>query len=263
MSTQLLRQGIRLRADARSRQTWFDACTNATPQGWVRAATQFEIALASNGDLVDVSNLSSVTLEAAPFDDKDGPRVLSRTLPLSALDAGLTEATWADGSRQHALFVFSSGEMNVALSGADHADFWLVVTALTAAGDPIVCGTGKLILADDGTFNAAPPPPANPGAGITVTQADLRYAPLDAAWAWAAGVSSVGDGAPGSLENLPTAGLSVPALRTVYLPGAGGYTGELQDWLLLSGTDATADGQTQRPADFDPSTNPKVWWRKR
>ena len=49
MPNQLLRQGIRLRADARSRQPLLDFYTNATPQGWVRAATQFEVALASGG----------------------------------------------------------------------------------------------------------------------------------------------------------------------------------------------------------------------
>ena len=259
MSTQLLRQGIRLRADARSRHPLLDFYTNATPQGWVRAATQFEIALASGGGLVDVTNLASVSIEAAPYADKDGPRILAKTLPGTALFPGLTEATWAEGTAQHALFTLSSGEMNVALSGRDRADFWLVVTALTLAGDPIVCGTGRLILADDGTFNAAPPPPANPGMGLTVEQADARYAAL-AALAWAPAVTSVGDGAGGSLEALPTSGLDTPTLRTIYLPGG---AGELQDWLLLAGATATLPGQVQRPDDFDPTTNAKIWLRKR
>ena len=259
MSIQLIRQGIRLRADARSRQPLLDVYTNATPQGWTRAATQFEVALDSGGSLVDVTNLSSVTIEAAPYDNKDGPRVLAKTLAGSALDGGLTEATWADGSRQHALFVLNSGEMNIFINGLERADFWLVVSVLTAAGDPIVCGTGRLILADDGTFNAAPPPPANPGTGLTVAQADARYLPA-AALAWAAGVTSVGDGAAGSLEVLPTMGLSVPALRTIFLPGD---PGELQDWVLLAGATATFPGQAQRPNDFDFNTNARVWIRKR
>ena len=236
-----------------------DCYTNATPQGWVRAATQFEIALASAGGLVDVTNLSSVTIEAAPHAEKDGPRVFAKTLAGSALDAGLTESTWADGSRQHALFVLSSGEMNIALSGADRAEFWLVISALTSAGDPLVCGTGRLVLADDGTFNAAPPPPANPGAGITVDQADRRYAPADAAYAWAPAISSVGDGAAGSLEALPTVGLNLPSLRTIYLPDPD----ELQDWLLAGGTAVTAAGQVQRPNDFHATANARVWTRKR
>ena len=259
MTTQLTRQGIRLRADARSRQPLLDFYTNATPQGWVRAATQFEVALGSGGTLVDVTNLSSVSIEAAPYADKDGARVFAKTLAGTALDPTLSEATWADGTRQHALFVLSSAEMNVALAGADRADFWLVVTALTLTGDPIVCGTGRLILTDNGTFNAAPPPPANPGMGLTVEQADARYT-TQAASAWAAGVTSVGDGAAGSLEALPTAGLSLPALRTIYLPGG---NGELQDWVLLAGTTATTAGQTQRPGDYDANVNARVWVRKR
>ncbi len=265
MSLQLLRQGIRLRADARSRQPLLDFYTNATPQGWVRAATQFEIALASGGGLVDVTNLASVTIEAVPCANKDGARVFSKTLAGSALDPGLTEATWAEGSRQHALFVLTSAEMNVALpSGADRADFWLVVTAITTAGDPLVCGTGRLVLADDGTFNNAPPPPANPGAGITIDQADARYLRAGAGGDFAPALTSVGDGAAGSLEALPTLGLPLPALRTIYVPARD----ELQDWLLLGGTGADAadpQGQpaVQRPNDFDAAANARVWFRKR
>ena len=259
MTNQLLRQGIRLRADGRSRQPLLDFYTNATPQGWVRAATQFEVALASGGSLVDVTNLASVTIEAAPYADRDGARAFSKTLAGSALDAGLTEPTWADGSRQHALFVLSSGEMNIALGGADRAPFWLVVSAWTTAGDPVVCGTGRFLLADDGTFNAAPPPPANPGAGLTVDQADLRYARAGTAGDFLPAVTSVGDGAAGSLEVLPTIGLPAPTLRTVYLPAAD----ELQDWLLVAGAGATVAGQVQRPADFDATTNAKTWIRKR
>ena len=146
MSIQLVRQGIRLRTDERRRGPLLDTFTHATPQGWVRAATQFEVALASGGALVDVGNLSSVTLEASPEAGPGRARVFARTLPGSALDASLTEATWADGSKQHALFVFSSAEMNVALGGETRADFWLVVTALTTAGDPLVCGAGRFIL---------------------------------------------------------------------------------------------------------------------
>ena len=211
---------------------------------------------------MDVANLASVTIEAAPYADQGRRRASSpRRSPVPRSTPALTEATWADGSRQHALFILSSGEMNVALGGADRADFWLVVTALTTAGDPLVCGTGRFILADDGTFNAAPPPPANPGAGITIEQADLRYARGRRA-AVDAGRHQRRrrrGGQPG--EPLPTAGLSVPALRTIYLPAAAGD--ELQDWLLVAGTDATVAGQVQRPADYDAATNPRVWFRKR
>ncbi len=262
MSTQLHRQGIRLRADERSRQPLLDAYTNATPQGWARAATQFEVALASGGSLVDVSNLSSVTLAGAPYDDRGGACAFFRTLAGADLNNTLTEAAWADGSAQHALFTFSNAEMNLPLDGADAADFWLVITALTQAGDGIVCGTGRFTVRDDGAFTDAPLPPANPGAGITVDQADARYARLGAnggSGEFLAAITSVGDGTRHSLESVPTAGSALPALCTVYLPASD----ELQSWLLAASTAATAAGTIQRPLDYDATANARAWFRKR
>lgn len=227
MSFQLVRQGIRLRTDERRRGPLLDAFTHATPQGWVRAATQFEVALARGGVLVDVGNLSSVTLEASPEADRDGARVFSRTLAGSALDASLTEATWADGSKQHALFTFSSAEMNVALGGEARADFWLVVTVLTTAGNPLVCGAGRFILVDDGTFAGAPPPPANPGSGLTIAQADARYAPAAGVLNFAPGITGTTGGGGGHLDGVPTA--TLPGYYALVMREAGqGLTG----WVL-------------------------------
>lgn len=173
MSLQLVRQGIRLRADERSRLPLLDAFTNATPQTWVRAATQFEVALARGGNLVDISNLASVTLEASPYDQRSAGRVFSQTLSGAALDAALTEQTWADGTQQHALFTFSSAEMNVPLGGKTRADLWLVISAVTSQGNPLVCGAGRLTLVEDGAFAgapAAPGLPTGPAAVQTLTQ---------------------------------------------------------------------------------------------
>ncbi len=244
MSIQLVRQGIRLRTDERRRSPLLDAFTNATPQGWVKSATQFEVALARGGALVDVSNLSSVTLEASPADGRDGARVFSRTLAGSALDGSLTEATWADGSKQHALFVFSSGEMNVALNGADRADFWLVVTALTNAGDPLVCGAGRLTMADDGAFASAPPPPANPGAGMTIAQADVRYAQTTGVLNFASGVTGTSGGGGGNLDGLVTAAL--PSYYALMVRESGlGLTG----WVLEPDVDPVGGARVVVPGD--------------
>lgn len=70
-------------------------------------------------------------------------------------------------------------------------------------------------------------------------------------------VTSVGDGAAGSLEKLPTFGLAVPALRTIYVSA----DDAVEHWLLVASSAATAAG-IQRPSDFNSSTNAKVWFRK-
>ena len=256
MSLQLVRQGIRLRTDERRRGPLLDAFTNATPQGWVRAATQFEVALARGGVLVDVSNLSSVTLEASPEASRDGARVFSRTLAGNALDASLTEATWADGSRQHALFTFSSAEMNVALGGSERADFWLVVSALTLAGDPLVCGAGRLTMVDDGAFASAPPPPANPGAGLTVAQADARYAQSAGVLNYMPGVTGTSGGGGGNLDGVPTA--TLPTYYALMMRETGqGLTG----WVLEPDADPATGVRVVVPADHGAGNGRS--WRQR
>ena len=253
MSLQLVRQGIRLRTDERRRGPLLDAFTNATPQGWVGAATQFEVALARAGTLVDVSNLASVTIEASPDTARDGARVFARTLPGSALDPTLTEATWADGSQQHALFVFSSAEMNVALDGAERAEFWLVVTALTNAGDPLVCGAGRFTLVDDGAFTSAPPPPANPGAGVTIAQADARYVQPAGVLNFAPGITGASGGGGGNLDGLATAAL--PSYYALLVRESGrGLTG----WVLEPDGDAVSGARVVVPGDHGAG-NARSW----
>ena len=253
MSLQLVRQGIRVRADERRRGPLLDMFTNATPQGWVRAATQFEVALARGGALVDVSNLSSVTLEASPESDRDGGRVFSRTLPVGALDPTLTEATWADGSKQHALFIFSSAEMNLAPGGAARVELSLVITALTLAGDPLVCGSGRMTMVDDGAFASAPPPPINPGTALTTAQGDARYAQTAGVVNFAPGVTGVSGGGSGNLDGVATAAL--PNYYALMVREAQmGLTG----WVLEPDTDAVTGVRVVVPGDH-AAGNARSW----
>jgi len=60
------------------------------------------------------------------------------------------------------------------------------------------------------------------------------------------------DGDVTALSAIPTASLSVPYAVRVYIGG------NIQTWLLQTGTDATAPG-IQRPNDYSDPTNTKVW----
>ena len=254
MSIQLVRQRIRLRADERSRLPLLDSYTNATPQGWTRAATQFEVALASGGGLVDVGNLSSVTLEASPYNHRKAARAFSKTLSLNVLDNALTEAAWLDGTRQHALFSFSSAEMNIPLGGAPRADFWLVVSALTSAGDPLVCGAGRFTMAEDGAFADAPAAPDNPAVPLTLAQADARYVQPAGALNLAPGVTGPNGGGPTRLDGLPT--LTLPTYYALLMREAGqGLTG----WVLEPDADPGMGTRNVTPPDHDPAHNARTW----
>ena len=255
MPLQLVRQRLRLRADERSRLPLLDQYTNATPQGWTRAATQFEVALASGGGLVDVGNLSSVTLEASPYNDRSGPRAFSKTLPGGMLDNTLTEANWTDGTRQHAVFAFSGTEMNLPLQGAPRADYWLVVSAVTASGDALVCGAGKLTMTEDGAFaSAAAAAPPNLPILLTMDQADARYVRPAGALNLAPGITAITGGGSTGLDGLPTSAL--PSYYGVLVREANlGLTA----WLLEPDADEAASARSVVPLDHDPASNARTW----
>ena len=254
MPLQLVRQRLRLRADERSRLPLLDSYTNATPQGWARAATQFEVALASGGALVDVGNLSSVTLEASPYNNRKAARVFSKTVASGALDNTLTEAAWIDGTQQHVTFSFSSAEMNLPLGGAPQVDFWLVVSALTAAGDSLVCGAGKFTMSEDGAFADAPPAPGNPAVLLTVDQADARYVQPAGALNLAAGITGATGGGPARLDGLPTRSLPTYYALLMSETGQG-----LTEWVLEPDGDPGAGTRNVSPADHDPASNARTW----
>ena len=254
MPLQLVRQRLRLRADERSRQPLLDQYTNATPKGWVRAATQFEVALASGGSLVDVGNLSSVTLEASPYNDRCGPRAFSKTLPGGTLDNTLAEATWSDGTRQHAVFAFSGTEMNLPLQGAPRADYWLVVSALTASGDALVCGAGRLTMAEDGAFASDTAAAPNPPVLLTMAQADARYVRPAGALNLATGVTSTTGGGPTCLDGLPTS-----ALPSYYGVLVRETSLGLTAWLLEPDAAAASGARSVVPLDHDPANNARTW----
>ena len=254
MSLQLVRQRIRLRTDERSRLPLLDSYTNATPQGWSCAATQFEVALASGGTLVDVSNLSSVTIEASPSHDRKGARLFARTLAGSALDNTLTETSWADGSQQHAIFSFSSTEMNIPLGGAARVDFWLVVSALTLAGDSLVCGAGRFTMVEDGAFADVPAAPVNAAVPLSVAQGDARYVRPAGVLNLAAGLTGTTGGGPTKLDGLPTVVLPTYYALLLRETGQG-----LTAWVLEPDTDSGAGTRSVTPPDHDPLNNARTW----
>ena len=254
MPLQLVRQRLRLRADERSRLPLLDNYTNATPQGWTRAATQFEVALASGGALVDVGNLSSVTLEASPYNDRKGPRVFSQTLAGSTLDNTLTEAHWTDGTQQHARFVFSGTEMNLALNGAIRTDLWLVVSAVTNTGDALVCGTGRMTMAEDGTFADASAAPPNAPVLLTMDQADARYVRPAGTLNLAPGITAVTGGGPTHLDGMITSALPNYYAVLIRETGRG-----LTAWVLELDGDPASDARSVTPLDHDATSNPRTW----
>ena len=183
-----------------------------------------------------------------------GAVLFEQVVAAADFNPALTFAQWTAATAAHFAFALTPTDTNLA-EGPLHLA--IGVTTNDAGDIPLAyCSTARL--RDYGIFHAAAAAPAAPDyTSWSKAEADARYAPAGAA-GLATNVASVGDGGTGALEKIATAALALPALRTVLIAASG----ELQDWVLAAGT-APDDATHQRPHDFDPSTNPRVWTRKR
>lgn len=135
-------------------------------------ATRFEIAFYEGDAIADLSEVESLNLKIQPSQTVDGV-LADQTLELADLDLTVDAESWADGTKQHAVFEFTSAEMNISPGGASRV-LWLVVTAITIDGEELTLAAGNLTLHEDNNGSLATPP-ESPGAYLTVEQADARF----------------------------------------------------------------------------------------
>ena len=140
-------------------------------------STRFEFGfLTQEGEIYDMSNVESLNLKLLPSQTEAGA-LADQTLAAADLDLTVNAETWADGSKQHAVFAFTNGEMNLPTGTTARKVLWLVVTAILTDGSENTLAAGNLVLHEDNNATSDPPP-ENPGTAITLEQADARYAAL-------------------------------------------------------------------------------------
>ena len=122
------------------------------------------------GTALDLSEIQSLNLKLQPSQTEDG--VLADQT-LTVLDNTLTAGTWADGTKQHAVFEFTNAAMNIDPAGTVR-QLWLVLTGLTTTGREITPIGSSMLLHEDNNGSLATPP-ENPGSYLTVDQGDARY----------------------------------------------------------------------------------------
>ena len=206
----------------------------------------------------DLSNILTANLVLRAGTSPTGTVLVEKVLAAPALNPGLTYAQWTGGAAAHFTFSLSPTDTN---QTAGNVFIGIGVTT-TNAGDVPCAFSATARIVDYGIFNPGAPTAAD-YTSWSKAESDARYALLGsvAGGDFAPAITSVGDGAATSLEAVPTAGLTAPVLRTLAVGS------ELQNWLLVAGTDATdtdANGNPahQRPNDFNASTNAQVWVRR-
>jgi hypothetical protein len=163
------------------------------------------------GVALDLSDIESLNLKLQPSQTVAG---LLADQTITVLDNTLTAETWADGSKQHAVFEFSNAEMNIDPQG-EVRQLWCVLTGITTTGREITPIGSSMLLHEDNN-GTADPAPENPGTAITMEQADARY-PRAIARTLAQGPPENVVLALGGIEFQPSANPSVGATVTIGL----------------------------------------------
>jgi hypothetical protein len=152
MSIDYPRKRIRLKMEVSSAAAAIDAATGSGPFFWLGDDVQFDVVFQYNGSVIDVSKIQYLTMEVKAVNKKRELPVMFKRITGVEVNAALTDADVELGAAQHASLVFTNLETQLDLGGADNANYWFVVWALTNDDAPrkMVLGAGTLSVFDGG-----------------------------------------------------------------------------------------------------------------
>jgi hypothetical protein len=179
-------QRIRLAFDVTSHGAAVDQITGETPKIWRGTHVTFELAglwgapTSDSSDVIDVTNIASLSIDVKPYADRDGSAVLSAKTTTTINT--ITKDEWEAGTVYHAAITYLHTETAPTLT-ADSVDYWLVVTVITNDSTPryITWGATKLTIEEDGSGGWTTPAPSDP---TYPTVAQVNSAIYDAAYDW-------------------------------------------------------------------------------
>ena len=155
------------------------------PHVWRGTTVRFEIAgffgdpQLAETEILDVSNISSITLDVMPI-SRNGTLIMTKTMSAAGITLDLTREQWLAGTDQQMVFEFSNTETAPALtSGALFTDYYLVVTVTTndSPAHKITWGIATLRIEEDGHGNQTTPAIGDP-TYYTAPQTDARILAL-------------------------------------------------------------------------------------
>jgi len=164
-------QTLRIKLDISRRSPLLD------PQGqhyrlWRGNPAKIQVAVFRGNDVEELDNLAGITFEVDVTQTSTLPALMLQTV--EAEDFGdPDESTWADGSAQHAEYVFEAGETNIDLCSKPTRECWLVIHALDEDGNRIILGYGILVIEEDNAGSGTPP--GNPESYYTQAEADALF----------------------------------------------------------------------------------------
>ncbi|PTY02566.1 hypothetical protein DB346_08440 [Verrucomicrobia bacterium LW23] len=139
--------------------------TGTTPEIWRGNDVQLEVgvflARPNNAppEVVDVTNITSLTIEAKASQTSGAAPVISKTIDSFA---ALTSEAWEAGTGQHAVVPLTAAETNLSLGGQASAELWMTFSVVTSEGYAITLGVSTLSVKEDNAGVAGTPPTNDP-----------------------------------------------------------------------------------------------------
>lgn len=148
---------LRLRVEAGVFYGVVDVLTGEVPRFWSGCDLRVELGLFYRKELLDVSNLETITV--ALYDEtRSGLPFLTQTIQSANINATLTLDQWDAATHQHAAATFANSQTNLAI-GSRERKYWLAIGATTkTTGKKITAGAGPLIVVEDGLENESDGP---------------------------------------------------------------------------------------------------------
>jgi len=157
-------QIIRVAADTTSKDNILDLNTAAEPQAWWARDLTLQVSVFAGANLLDVSDLTSVTVSLKDPTNLDGTPLVTKVI--TTFDNTTTTATWNAGTQQHFAVAFTADDLSFALTSGQRV-VHLSMVAITNTGQTGTICVGTMAVLDDGGNN----PTSNPVNAITVNQA--------------------------------------------------------------------------------------------
>jgi hypothetical protein len=148
---------IRCECDLDDIENGFKTIAGKTIAAWSGAGAQFQFLLKRGTNLLDVSNLSSVTLTILAA-DRTGSAFLTKTISGASIDNTVDATSWADGSKQHLKFDLTGAEMALPVTtGQLSTIYFLVLSGYTtdAPTDPDTFAWAQIAIHRDGVPTAS------------------------------------------------------------------------------------------------------------
>ena len=141
---------IRIAFNLASKDGAIDVLTSAAPVIWRGNDLQFEMAAFFNESIIDISSVTTLTLQIKPYPTITGTALFSATQTTS-FGTTVTAEQWVAGTHQQFIIPMTAAQSAIDLLGGLSRTCWLVARASCSGSSTVyTLGTALITVTEDG-----------------------------------------------------------------------------------------------------------------